>query len=286
MPTSPRPGGARRISYNTAQRVVLACGIVILLGLAALLYFTRVDPIEVWAVLFYLPVFVGFMIRGLVGGASTGVIAAVAYVAIRYPSLNAIQGRDLLSLLLARALGYVAFGAIGGWASAELGGSIRKLNRYDAVDDDTGLLNARQFVLEVERQMERAQRYGTTFSMAVSEIDFGSGSATSRRQLRAQLLRLGQVVSASVRQVDASAHTSDGTLHRFGILLPDTAGEGAAIFAARLARGLQAAVVDPGEIPTVSAASFAEDPEFVKQVVSVFRADDIRLNGPREEPAR
>jgi hypothetical protein len=86
--------------------------------------------------------------------------------------------------------------------------------------------------------------------------------------------------------VDASDHTRDGTLHRFGILLPDTAGEGAAIFAARLARGLQASVTDSGEIPTVSAASFAEDPEFVKQVVSVFRADDIRENGPREEPAR
>ena len=285
MPTSPRPSGARRISYDTAQRVVLACGTVILLGLAALLYFTRVDPIEVWAVLFYLPVFVGFMIWGLVGGATAGVVAAVAYVAIRYPSLNAIQGRDLLSLLLARALGYVAFGAIGGWASSELGGSIRKLNRYDTIDDDTGLLNARQFVLEVERQVERSQRYGTTFSVAVSEIDFGSGPVPSRRQLRGQLARLGQVVRGSIRQVDAAAHTSDATLHRFGVLLPDTAGEGAAIFAARLTRGLQDAV-EAGEVPTVSAASYTEDPDFVTQVVSVFRADDIRENGPREEPAR
>lgn len=286
MPTSPRPGGARRISYTTAQRVVLVCGVLILLGLAALLYFTRVDPIEVWAVLFYLPVFVGFMIWGLTGGAVTGVAAAVAYVAIRYPSLNAIQGRDLLSLLLARALGYVAFGAIGGWASAELGGSIRKLNRYDSIDDDTGLFNARQFVVEVERQIERAQRYGTTFSVAVSEIELGSGASGSRRQVRGQLSRLGQVVRASIRQVDAAAHSSDATLHRFGVLLPDTAGEGAAIFAARLSRGLEEAAVDANEIPTVSAASYTEDPEFVKQVVSVFRADDVRLNGPREEPAR
>lgn len=285
MPTSPRPGGARRISYDTAQRVVLACGVVILLGLAALLYFTRVDPIEVWAVLFYLPVFVAFMLRGLVGGAVTGVAAAVAYVAIRYPSLNAIQGRDLLSLLLARALGYVAFGAIGGWAAAELGGSIRKLNRYDSVDDDTGLLNARQFVVELERQVERAQRYGTTFSVAVSEIDFGPATG-SRRQFRAQLSGLGDVVRGNIRAVDAAAHSTDSSLHRFGVLLPDTAGEGAATFAARLSRGLQTAAVQLNEIPTVSAASFAEDPEFVRRVIAAFRADDVRENGPREEPAR
>lgn len=286
MPTSPRPGGARRISFDTAQRVVLVSGIVILLGLAALLYFTRVDPIEVWAVLFYLPVFLGFMLWGLVGGAAAGVAAAAAYVAIRYPSLNAIQGRDVLSLLLARALGYVAFGAIGGWASAELGGSIRKLNRVDTVDDDTGLLNARQFVVELERQIERAQRYGTTFSVAVSEFDLASATSASRRMVRGQLARLGEVVSRTVRQVDAAAHSSDGTLQRFGVLLPDTAEDGAAVFADRLSRGLQAAAIPLAEIPTVSATSFAQDPDFVQRVLSAFRDDDLRQNGPREEPAR
>jgi GGDEF domain-containing protein len=276
MPSAPR---GRRISYETAQRVVLVTGVVILLGLAALLYFTRVDTIEVWAVLFYLPVFVAFMIGGLTGGSISGVLAAGVYVAIRYPSLDAIQGRDLVSLLLGRALGYVAFGAIGGWASSELGNSIRKLNRFDTIDDDTGLLNARQFVVEAERQMERAQRYGTTFSLAFAEISLDPATPFSRRQTRALLRGLGEIVARNVRQVDAAAHSSDGVVHRFGILLPDTAGEGANIFATRLARGLGERLGSGAAEPTVRVASYGEEPDFVRGVVAGFRADHVRDNG-------
>src|SRR5665213_747733 len=204
MSTAPLPRRVRKISYSAARRMTLVTGLVILVGLAAVLYFTRVDTIEVVAVLFYLPVFVAFMTWGVPGGLVAGAAAAGAYVALRYPSLNAIRGRDLLSLLLGRALGYVAFGAIGGWASRVLQGSILKLNLYDTVDDDTGLLNARQFAIEGHRQIERGQRYGTTFSLTSVQVDDAALIRGTGRRGRANLRELGRSVKATVRQVDAA----------------------------------------------------------------------------------
>jgi len=283
MSTGPLPGRARRISYTAARRLTLATGLLILALLAAVLYLTRVDTIEVVAVLFYLPVFVAFMTRGIPGGLVAGAAAAAAYVAIRYPSLNAIRGRDLASLLAGRALGYLAFGGIGGWAASLIQGSILKLNLFDTVDDATGLLNARQFGIEVHRQFERARRYGSLFSMATTEID-GVVLTGSRRRVRSQMAELGRAVKATIRQVDAAAHSTDGVVHRVVVLLPDTAAEGAAIFAARLERSLsgQLYLGQSAVGPSVSPLTYPEDEERIQAVLAQLHADDIRDNGERE----
>ena len=283
MSTGPLPRRARRISYTAARRLTLATGLMILALLAAILYLTRVDTIEVVAVLFYLPVFVAFMTRGIPGGLVAGAAAAAAYVAIRYPSLNAIRGRSLVSLLAGRALGYLAFGGIGGWAATLLQGSILKLNLFDTVDDATGLLNARQLGIEVHRQFERARRYGSLFSMASTEID-SSVLTGGRRRVRSQMAELGRAVKATIRQVDAAAHSTDGVVHRVVVLLPDTGAEGAAIFAARLERSLSGHLYlgQSAVGPSVSPLSYPEDEEKIQAVLAQLHADDIRDNGERE----
>ncbi|MHB1854086.1 MAG: hypothetical protein ACYCS2_03405 [Acidimicrobiales bacterium] len=282
MSTGPLPRRARRISYTAARRLTLAAGLLILAVLAAVLYLTRVDTIEVVAVLFYLPVFVAFMTRGIPGGLVVGAAAAAAYVAIRYPSLNAIRGRDLISLLAGRALGYLAFGGIGGWAASLLQGSILKLNLFDTVDDATGLLNARQFGIEVHRQFERARRYGSLFSMATTEID--GAILSGRRRVRSQMAELGRAVKATIRQVDAAAHSTDGVVHRVVVLLPDTGAEGAAIFATRLERSLSGHLYlgQSAVGPSVKPLSYPEDEARIQAVLAQLHADDIRDNGERE----
>ncbi|HVA44510.1 MAG TPA: hypothetical protein VNF50_13595 [Acidimicrobiales bacterium] len=283
MSTGPLPRRARRISYTAARRLTLAAGLLILAVLAGVLYFTRVDTVEVVAVLFYLPVFVAFMTRGIVGGLVAGAAAAGAYVAIRYPSLNAIRGRNLVGLLAGRALGYLAFGGIGGWAASLLQGSILKLNLFDTVDDATGLLNARQFVIEVHRQLERARRYGTLFSMATTQID-SSVLTGGRRRVRSQMAELGRAVKATTRQVDAAAHSTDGVVHRVVVLLPDTGAEGAAVFAARLERSLSGHLYlgQAAAGPSVSPLLYPEDQDRIQAVLAQLHADDIRDNGERE----
>ncbi|MHB1444814.1 MAG: nucleotidyl cyclase domain-containing protein [Acidimicrobiales bacterium] len=283
MSTGPLPRRARRISYTAARRLSLATGLLILAVLASVLYLTRVDTIEVVAVLFYLPVFVAFMTRGVPGGLVAGAAAAAAYVAIRYPSLNAIRGGDLVTLLVGRALGYLAFGAIGGWAASLLQGSILKLNLFDTVDDSTGLLNARQLGIEARRQFERSRRYGSLFSMATTEIE-NSVLSGSRRRVRSQMAELGRAVKATIRQVDVAAHSTDGVVHRVVVLLPDTGPEGAAVFAARLEGSLSGHLYlgQAASAPRVSPLSYPEDEVQIQAVLARLHADDIRDNGEHE----
>jgi len=138
------------MSYAATRRLVLSVGLGVLGLVALVMYVRRVDTVEVLAVLLFIPVFLAFVAWDVAGGLIAGVLASAAYAALRIPVVEAIGSGRFASLVAGRAVGYLAFGALGGWADRQLEGSLEKLDLYDQVDDATGLYNARFFVQETD----------------------------------------------------------------------------------------------------------------------------------------
>lgn len=266
------PKALADLSYPTARRLMLFAGLGVLAITAAVMYARRVDTVEVTAVLLFMPVFLGFVVLGVAGGIVAGLGAAAAYVVLRLPAIDAVGLGELQGLLLSRAAAYVAFGAIGGWAAGNLEKSLEKLDLYDQIDDASGLFNARFFVQHTELEIARAQRYSTLFSVAVVDVPEMTVAALNRRKRNVFIRDLGQLLKDSVRTVDRAAHCYDGARHRFAVVLPETANEGARIFAERLA----------GRVEDEMRKAGAESPVVAHQSLT-FPGDDDALASLRGE---
>ncbi len=134
-----------RLGYEKARRLLVLVGLVVLALLALVLNARSVDPIEVYATLLFIPIFIGLIFGKLPGGVISAVGASVAYAALRAPDLEAIEGGDFVGLIASRVVAYLMFGIVGGWAAKTLESSLDKLDLYDQIDDSTGLYNARFF---------------------------------------------------------------------------------------------------------------------------------------------
>lgn len=279
----------RRLGYARARRLLLATGLGVLLLIAAVLYVRRVDPVEVAATLLFIPIFVGFMFWGMTGGIAAAVFAALGYAALRYGAIDAVGVGRFAGLLTSRAVAYLAFGAIGGWASGQLEGSLAKLELYDQIDDDTGLFNARFFLQATDLEMSRAKRYQTMFSVVAIEVpDAGLEGLPGRR--RAAVLRdLGRSLAASVRTVDRAVHGRDRASHRIAVVLPETAAEGAGVFSGRLVQRVSELLaarggrVSPGDLNAVT-VTFPGDEDGLEALRRSFAAID-RAEHPEGEQA-
>src|SRR3546814_5145723 len=87
------------------------------------------------------------------------ILAIAVYAALRSPAIDAVGASEFTGLLASRSAAYLIFGAVGGWATQVLEGSLTKLELYDEVDDETGLYNARHLLQQTDLEMERAKRY-------------------------------------------------------------------------------------------------------------------------------
>lgn len=275
----------RSLDYKTARRLLLAAGLVVLLATAAVMYIRRVDSVEVAAVLLFIVVFIGFILWNTTGGLVAALVATAVYVALRMPAIDAVGFDAFAGVIFSRAVAYLLFGAVGGIANHQLAASLTKLELYDQIDDSTGLYNARFFVHDTDLEISRSKRYQTIFSLSVLEIPVESLAGTSRRRRTALMKELARVLQDSVRAVDRVAHCLDGDVHRFGIVLPETAGEGAEVFSTRLAERVSSflkergAKVDEAGIPPV----FFTYPEH-KQAIAELR-EEFRRVDRSEHPA-
>ena len=214
------------------RRAIAAGGLLVLLALGALLYARGVDPVEVAGALLFIPVFLGVLLGRVVGGLIAAAVAALAYVVLRYPAIEAVGAGQFTGLIVARTLAYLAFGGIGGWAMGLLRGSLDKLDLYDHVDDATGLYNARYLVDTVELEVARSTRYKTIFSIVV--VDVPAGSLNVGGRARTKLFKeLGRAVTDLVRTVDGAVHARSRDHHRLAVVLSETAADGARVFADR-----------------------------------------------------
>lgn len=222
------------MSYPQLRRLVVAAGLVVLALTTVVMFARRVDTVEVVAVLLFVPIFLAFFEWKVVGGAVAAVLAIAVYLAARYPAIDAVGAGRLTGIVGTRALAYVSFGLIGGWAAQQLERSLTKLDLYDQLDDATGLFNARYFLQDSDLEHARSKRYQTMFSVAVISIPAASLDVLTRRKREALVGEIGRLISSSIRDVDRAVHGRDDR-HRFAIILPETGEEGARVFVQRFA---------------------------------------------------
>jgi GGDEF domain-containing protein len=268
-----------QLGYVRARRLLVITGIAVLAVVALVMYARRVDGIEVAATLLFLPIFLAFVFRGVVGGVVTAVAAIGVYAALRYPAIDAVGIGEFSGLIISRAAAYLIFGSIGGWSMQVLEGSLTKLELYDEVDDETGLFNARHLLHQLDLEMARARRYQTLFSVVLMELPSAPFTKLKSRDRRSVLRDLGRLLGEGVRNVDHVVHARDGEVHRFAIVLPETAHEGAEIFRGRFdqrVRGYlrdRGVAIDVDQLPA-RALTFPGDDD----AIEVVQADFTRLD--------
>lgn len=265
------------LGYNRARQLILGAGLLVLLLVAGLMYVRRVEPVEVAGTLLFIPIFLAFVYGGLRGGVIAGVLATLAYAAFRYPAIDLVGFDRFAGLTLSRALAYVAFGAIGGIANAQLGASLTKLDLFDQIDDDTGLFNARFFVDNTGLEIERSDRYQTIFCVVVVDVPGEVLAGLSRRNRDRVIKELGRTVKEGIRTVDRGVHAIDGERHRFATILPETGRDGGRVFAGRLVEKMvevlsHRGAVDPQRV-SFDVATFPGDVEDLQE----FRRDFASL---------
>jgi GGDEF domain-containing protein len=268
-----------QLGYVKARRLLVATGLAVLAVVAVVMYARRVDGIEVAATLLFLPIFLAFVFRGVVGGVLTAVAAIAIYAALRYPAIDAVGIGEFTGLIISRAAAYLIFGSIGGWSMQVLEGSLVKLELYDEVDDETGLFNARHLLHQLDLEMARARRYQTLFSVVLMELPSAPFAALKSRDRRSVLRDLGRLLGEGVRNVDHVVHARDGEVHRFAIVLPETAHEGAEIFRGRFDQRVRGYLGDRGVAIEVDqlparALTFPGDDD----AIEVVQADFTRLD--------
>jgi GGDEF domain-containing protein len=257
-----------------ARRTILVGGVLLLAILAVIAYARGVDRIEVLAGLLFIPVFLSFSSRGVAGGLVGGVLAGLAYVALRLPAIRTTGLEQLLDVVAIRCASYLAFGVVGGWAMQQVDASLQKLRRVDRVDDATGLHTARFLVEQTDLERSRAQRYGSRFSVLVIDIAAEALTALDARTRASALHHLGEMIAEAVRQVDRGIHAFDGQAHRLAVVLPETDAEGAAVLADRLAQRISRSLVQQG--------AAVRDGQVAWQTVS-FPGQERQLDALREE---
>ena len=109
----------------------------------------------------------------------------------------------------------------------------REMERIATTDSLTGLRNFRFFRRRLEEEVDRAERYGVTFSVVLVDID-GLGRFNEEQGFVAGdlLIReVGQILRSNTRRVDLVARYGGG---RFAILMPETDRTGAMAAAKKL----------------------------------------------------
>jgi diguanylate cyclase (GGDEF)-like protein len=108
------------------------------------------------------------------------------------------------------------------------------------VDPVTGLFNANSFALAVRREVMRSRRFGRSFTLGLVSLDQDEEikDALGEEGLRAVTIQLADLLTHLVRQVDFRAALGGG---RFGVILPETALDGAFVLAERLRTAVEQA---------------------------------------------
>lgn len=246
MATTTMSAQLARMGYGRARLLLSLVGLAILAVLVAVLLVRSVDTAEVVATLLFAPIFLLLLWFGLPGGLVGAAVATGVYVVLRADAIDAVGWGEFSALIVTRGIAYFLFGAVGGWASGTLEMSLDKLDLYDQIDDLTGVNNARFLLTDVDLEQARSERYRTVFSVSFLDIDAAPIGALPARRRRSLLRQLGAKLEDGVRSIDRVAHGYDGSRHHIATILPETAGEGAAVFQARLEEQVRAFLAEHG----------------------------------------
>lgn len=232
-------------TYGQTRRLLVLGGTVLLAGIALLAWFHGVDPVEATGAAFYIPVFLAAALLGPWEGAAAGVVASIAYLALRIPAIKVVGFGSLAGILVPRVASYIVFGAVIGLAARRLNTSLSHLERHDQVDAATGLHNAHWLLEALAAETSRVQRaldpvrgftgYGSVFSLVVASLP---GDAFRGRDGTRLLRQAGAELSQGLRTSDRPVHAT-GQRHLFALLLTGTGAEGAGIVEGRVLERLR-----------------------------------------------
>ena len=144
-------------------------------------------------------------------------------------------------------------------------------------DSLTGLGNHRAFQEAVARMVDGARRYGTSFSLALIDIDeFKRINDTRGHAVGDQLLaEVGSLIGATIRHSDAAFRVGGD---EFALLLPHTDVGGAIVLTRRLlARGLEDRVHGEYRAPISFSAGVTACPEFGTTRLEITAQADAAL---------
>jgi GGDEF domain-containing protein len=277
------PGGDM-MSFARARSLLLLAGLILILLIGLVAISRGVDLVEVTATLLFIPVFVGFLFRGLRGGFAMGVIASVAYVLLRIPSLQLIGLAPLAGQISARIVGYLGFGLGGGWAAQQIKAALDKFELHDDIDDETGIGNARSMLEVTDTEKSRADRYQKVFSVVLADVSSARWSELPIRKQRTALRELGQRLEKAVRGSDHIAHARRAEHHLIGLVLPETGPEGARIASENMAKLLSETA---GESAAIRLAVATYPGDGIEPILELWRElDRARRPADRAGEAR
>lgn len=234
------------LTYRQARTVVLGFGTALICGVAIAAYYRGADLVEVGAILLFLPILVGLAFDQVRGGLISALAVSGVYIAVRFSTIGDLPAGDFMAAAVVRTLLYVGLGVFGGWANDMLAQALRKLELYDEVDDDTGVGNARSLLSVADREVARADRYGSVFSFAVLHIGRQAFTPVNERRGRRALRRLCQTLESNVRATDLVSRVPFEEREDVVLLLPETGRAGAEVLLERAVAGARDLLVEHG----------------------------------------
>jgi diguanylate cyclase (GGDEF)-like protein len=187
----------------------------------------------------------GWVLAGLIGIVAFG-LADIYYNVIVYPQYGIVYGLTSIGLLIMSGCCSIIF-SMSGWMrkrettfleaihaqNTALIERNEQLKQLSVTDELTGCYNRRFFYEHLIREIDIEQRYKTTFSILIMDIDnFKLINDTYGHPVGdAILISLSNVIKRSLRKSDVLARIGG---EEFALYLPHTAAENAALMADRL----------------------------------------------------
>jgi GGDEF domain-containing protein len=252
---------------GSTSLIVLAFGVLALLAVSQIA--RGVDPVEILATVLFLGIFAAVVYFELVGGIVAATAATLAYGVARLPAVDVVGSPSVWRLITLRGASFFAFGVLGSYALKRFRGALRVASYGHHLDHETGCASTRQIFHDLDIEIARSQRYGSSFSVVV--LDIASASlAALKSPVRAQALtQLGTLLRSTARTTDRLGIVDTRIDRRIFAILAETPKSGAESFAKRMGDRVADLWLGKGvalsPVPA-QAFSFAEQPNEVRRL--------------------
>ena len=265
------------MTYPRFERLAILLSTLVILSTMLVTWTASPDPVEVVAQLLVLAVLFGALHWGRRGGATAGVMAAVAYILMRTPEIT--QGgftTQMTWLVASRMIAYGLIGVLGGELCSRLKYLLADLDDSAALDRETGVYSRSYVVRAAREALGLFERYATPFALVVVQAP-----EPQRRKRRAGARAVATHLRDAVRLVDDVGTLDDD---RFVLLLHHTSQAGADAVAGRVRAVLNDALQIDSGLVHIDVLGAAEDltavRTFLAEMSPATRPSGSETQGP------